>query len=381
LIVAGLMSGTSLDGIDVAIVEITGDGWDKKVRTLAHSSTSYTPSVRRALLAVSNSDTHTSKIGLLHFLLPELYAKAVRQLCTKSHVPLASLELVGCHGQTVLHIAEPVRFLGTSVNCTLQIGDGSVLAERLGVPVVSDFRPRDMAAGGQGAPLVPFMDYLLLRHKKRGRVALNIGGIANITAIPAGAAASKVTAFDTGPGNMVMDALVSTHTEGARLYDRNGAIARRGKVSGWLLRILLRDAFFRKAPPKSAGREEYGGEFIEHLLKTRLPIEDLIATAAALTARTISNAIRQYVTPHMKVHDLIVSGGGAHNSFVMELLAADLPGVTVMRSTEFGIDIDAKEAIAFAVLAYETFHHRPANLPSATGAKRPVILGKISPGR
>jgi anhydro-N-acetylmuramic acid kinase len=213
LIVAGLMSGTSLDGIDVAIVEITGDGWDKKVRTLAHSSTSYTPSVRRALLAVSNSDTHTSKIGLLHFLLPELYAKAVRQLCTKSHVPLASLELVGCHGQTVLHIAEPVRFLGTSVNCTLQIGDGSVLAERLGVPVVSDFRPRDMAAGGQGAPLVPFMDYLLLRHKKRGRVALNIGGIANITAIPAGAAASKVTAFDTGPGNMVMDALVSTHTE------------------------------------------------------------------------------------------------------------------------------------------------------------------------
>jgi anhydro-N-acetylmuramic acid kinase len=373
------MSGTSLDGVDVAIVEITGEGWDKRVRTLAHSSTPYSPSVRRTLLEVSNTDTHTSKIGLLHFLLPEIYAKAVKRLCAKEHIPLSKIELAGCHGQTILHIATPVRFLGASVNCTLQIGDGSVLAERLGVPVVSDFRPRDMAAGGQGAPLVPYVDYLLLRDKKRGRVALNIGGIANITAIPPGAPASKVIAFDTGPGNMVMDALVSRHTVGKKLYDRHGEIAKRGKISRWLLRILLRDPFFRKSPPKSAGREEYGGEFIDHLLSTHLPIEDLVATAAALTASTVANAIRRYVLPAMKVHDLIVSGGGAHNEYMMSLIAAELPDVAVAPSSEFGIDIDAKEAIAFAVLAHETWIGQPSNLPSATGAKGAVVLGKISP--
>jgi len=379
LIVAGLMSGTSLDGIDVAIVEITGEGWDKRVRTIAHGSTLYSPSVRRALLEVSNAETHTSQIGLLHFLLPEIYAKAVKRLCAKEHIPLSTIELVGCHGQTILHIGVPVRFLGASVNCTLQIGDGSVLAERLGVPVVSDFRPRDMAAGGQGAPLVPYVDYLLLRDKKRGRVALNIGGIANITAIPPGAPASKVIAFDTGPGNMVMDALVATHTGGKKLYDRGGELARRGKISRWLLRILLRDPFFRKSPPKSAGREEYGEEFIDHLLSTHLPIEDLMATATALTASTIGGAIRRHVMPKMKVHDLIVSGGGAHNDYLLSLIAEELPELEVRRSSEFGIDVDAKEAIAFAVLAHETWNGQPSNLPSATGAKGAVVLGKISP--
>jgi len=374
------MSGTSLDGIDVAIVEITGQGWNKKVTTLAHSTTPYSQAVRGALLAVSNAGAHTAQIGLLHFLLPELYAKAVRGLCLKAGIPLRSLQLVGCHGQTILHIADPTRFLGCRLNCTLQIGDGSVLAERLSVPVVSDFRPRDMAAGGQGAPLVPCVDYLLFRHRKRGRVALNIGGIANLTAIPASAPPSKVIAFDTGPGNMVMDQLVSIHTRGARRYDRDGVIARGGKISRWLLRILLRDPFFRRQPPKSAGREEYGEEFVEHLVSTRLPMEDLVATAAALTASTIALGIRRHVMPVMPVHDLVVSGGGVHNRFVLNLLASELPNLSIHSSAEFGVDPGAKEAIAFAVLAYETWHGRPSNLPSATGASHPAVLGKISPG-
>ncbi len=374
------MSGTSLDGIDVAIVEIEGEGWEKKVRTLAFAFTPYPPAVRRALLAVSNTQTHTAQIGMLHFLLPELYAKAVRAVCAKKRVSIRKIALAGCHGQTILHIGTPVRFLGSRIRCTLQIGDGSVLAERLGIPVVSDFRPRDMAAGGQGAPLVPYMDYLLLRDKQRGRVALNIGGIANLTAIPADEPHSQVIAFDTGPGNMVIDALVERHTRGGRKFDRNGEIAARGKVSRWLLRLLLRDAFYRKHPPKSAGREEYGEKFIEHLVSTRLRMEDLIATATALTASTIAQGIQRMVLPKMNVHDVIVAGGGVHNPVLMNMLAEQLPGLRICSISEFGVDPDAKEAVAFAVLAHETWTKQPSNLPSATGARHPVILGKISPG-
>jgi anhydro-N-acetylmuramic acid kinase len=374
------MSGTSLDGISVAIVELSGEGWNKQVKTLAHGTTPYPKQIREGILAVSNANTHTSQIGLLHFLLPELYAKAVKALCTRAKIALSRLELVGCHGQTILHIPSPTRAFGKRLRCTLQIGDGSVLAERLGVPVVSDFRPRDMAAGGQGAPLVPYVDYLLFRDKKRGRVALNIGGIANVTAIAPNSKPDDVIAFDTGPGNMVMDQLMSRLTRGTRSYDRNGATARKGTVSRWLLRILLRDPYYRKEPPKSAGREEYGEQFVQHILGTRLPKEDLLATATALTASTIAQGIRKHIMPHMPVDDLIVAGGGVRNRFLMDLIGEELPGVHVASSTEYGVDSDAKEALAFAILASETWAGSPSNLPSATGASHPVILGKISPG-
>lgn len=380
MIVAGIMSGTSLDGITVAIVELSGEGWNKQVKTLAHATTPYPKPVREAILAVSNTNTHTSQIGLLHFLLPELYAKAVKRLCATAKIPCGKLDLVGCHGQTILHIGAPTRALGRKLTCTLQIGDGSVLAERLGVPVVSDFRPRDMAAGGQGAPLVPYVDYLLFRDKKRGRVALNIGGIANVTAIAPNARPEEIVAFDTGPGNMVMDQLVFKLTRGLRSYDRNGASARQGTVSRWLLRILFRDPYYRKAPPKSAGREEYGEQFVQHILSTRLAKEDLLATATALTAGTIALGIKKHVLPRMPVDDLIVSGGGARNAFLMQLIAEELPGVRVVNSSEFGVDSDAKEALAFAILASETWAGAASNLPSATGATHPVVLGKISPG-
>jgi anhydro-N-acetylmuramic acid kinase len=252
----------------------------------------------------------------------------------------------------------------------LQIGEAAVIAERTGVPVVSDFRTRDIAAGGQGAPLVPFVDGLLFGHPRRTRIALNIGGIANITVIPAG------IAFDTGPGNMAIDALVREYTGGRQNFDRGGRIAAQGNLDRALLDDLLADPYYRKQPPKSAGREQYGAEFVARLKQTGLPLPDLIATATVLTAATIAMAVATAAAP-CTPDELIVSGGGAHNLQILAHLAALLPGVAMATSADYGIDVDAKEAVAFAILAYQTWRRKPSNLPSATGARHPVILGKI----
>ncbi|MBN8734020.1 MAG: anhydro-N-acetylmuramic acid kinase [Acidobacteria bacterium] len=354
MIVAGIMSGTSLDGIDVAIVDMPS------ARLLDFRSRSYSAALRRRLLAVSNAECHTRDIARLHFELAELYAKAIPQ----------RVDLIGCHGQTIYHEGR---------RATLQIGDGSVLAARAGAPVVCDFRPADIAAGGEGAPLVPFVDYRFFRHPRRTRVALNIGGIANITIIPAripaGASLDDVIAMDTGPGNMVMDALAAHATNGRLRYDRDGRMAARGHVNRPLLSQLLRAPFYRRRPPKSAGREEYGAQFVTRLLATGLPVNDLLSTAAALTATTIAHAIQRFSTT--PADDLIASGGGARNPFLMAQLAAFLPGVRMAMSSEFGLDAHAKEAIAFALLAYETWRKRPSNVPSATGARYASILGKL----
>ena len=349
--VAGVMSGTSLDGIDVAVVEIHG----RRVSTIGSQSTPYPEEVRGALLAVSNATAHTGEISRLNFLLGELYARAILRACRR----YGPVDLIGCHGQTIYHQG------GAS---TLQIGEAAVIAERTGVPVVSDFRTRDIAAGGQGAPLVPFADCLLFGSARRTRVALNIGGIANITVIPAG------IAFDTGPGNMVMDALTREHTGGRQNCDRNGRIAAQGNVNRPLLDRLLADPYYRRKPPKSAGREQFGAEFVARLKQTGLPLADLIATATVLTAATIAMAAAPY-----QAGELIVAGGGAHNPQILGHLAAFLPGVAIALSSDYGVDVDAKEAIAFAVLAYQTWRHKASNLPSATGARRAVILGKITP--
>lgn len=370
------MSGTSLDGIDVAIVDIRGL---RRISTAAFNSVPYPKPVRDALLGVSNANTHTSAISRLNFALGELYARAVLDTCRRKGIPLASLELIGCHGQTIYHEGEPAPFLGMAVPNTMQIGEAAVIAERTGIPVISDFRPRDIAAGGRGAPLVPYVDYLLYRSRSRGRVALNIGGIANITAIPPQARPEDVIAFDTGPGNMVIDALVSRYTGGKLGFDRGGRIARQGSIDRRLLGRLLNQPYYRAAPPKSAGREQFGAAFVERLLATGLPLPTLTATATALTAASIAEGIERFVRPRMPVDELIVSGGGAHNPTLMAHLAAFLPETALARSSDFGIDVDAKEAIAFAVLAYETWRGRPANLPSATGARRPVVLGKLTP--
>jgi anhydro-N-acetylmuramic acid kinase len=351
--IAGVMSGTSLDGIDVAIVEVLG----RRIRTIGFLSTPYTEATRTAILAVSDAVTHTSAISRLNFQLAELYARAVLRAVRR----FGPVDLIGCHGQTVYHEGR---------SNTLQLGEPAILAERTGLPVVANFRARDIAAGGQGAPLVPYVDYLLFRHPTRTRVALNIGGIANITVIPPAAAPEDVVAFDTGPGNMVIDALAR---EMGQPYDRGGKIAASGKVDTALLDELLADAYYRRRPPKSAGREQYGAVFVARLKATGLPLPDLISTATVLTAATIAMAVGS------RTADLIISGGGVHNSQIVAHLAGFLPAASISTSTDHGIDADAKEAISFAVLAHETWRRKPSNLPLATGARRAVVLGSITP--
>lgn len=345
--VAGIMSGTSLDGVDVAIVDIAG----KRIHTVAHSTTPYSDAVRRRILKAQSA----ADISRLNFELGELYAKAVIKTCKRGKIAVESLNLIGSHGQTIYHEGG-----GRSAN-TLQIGEASVIAERLGVPVVSDFRTRDIAAGGQGAPLVPFVDALLFS----GGVALNIGGIANITILPSG------IAFDTGPGNMVIDQLTERLTHGKQRFDRNGAIAANGHINSPLLDSLLADKYYKAKPPKTVGREQYGSPFVDRLVATGIALEDLIATATALTAATIAAAIPP-------ASEVIASGGGTHNRQLMAQLAAFLPASRITTTAEFGIDPDAKEAIAFAILAHRTWHRRTGNLPAATGARRQVILGKVT---
>ena len=353
--VAGIMSGTSLDGIDVAVVDIHKG----RVTVVKHFTVPYAPEIRQAILDVSNAQTTTGDISRLSYRLGELYAKALRGL---------SIELIGCHGQTVYHQgAKPVN--------TMQIGEPAILAERTGVPVVSGFRARDIAAGGQGAPLVPFADWLLFQHKKRSRVALNLGGIANFTWLPAGATREEAIAFDTGPGCMVMDALTGALTGGRETFDRHGAIASGAHVNRKLLDELLRDRYYARKPPKSTGREQYGREFVARLTSTGTAIPDLIATATALTAATVALGINRFAPG---AEELIVSGGGAHNRQLMGNLMALLPELRFSTTDDYGIAGDAKEAVAFALLAHRAWHGKTGNLPGATGARRAVVLGSIT---
>ena len=359
--VAGIMSGTSLDGIDVAIVDIEG----KRITHLAHSITPYSNSIRQRILAASSA----ADISRLNFMLGELYAKAVVGTCKRAAIPLESLELIGSLGQTIYHEGQ-----GSAPN-TLQIGEASVIAECLGIPVISDFRTRDMAAGGKGAPLVPFVDFLLFASPKLNRVALNIGGIANITVLPRAATPDQVIAFDTGPGNMVIDQLTGRMTNGKQRFDRHGSIAAKGHVNRPLLDSLLAAAYYKTKPPKTAGREQYGQDFTNSLIEIGLATEDLIATATALTAATIAAAITRFAPG---TEELIAAGGGTHNRQLMAQIAAYLPDCRITTTAEFGIDTDAKEAIAFAILAHRTWRRQTGNLPSATGARKPVILGKVT---
>jgi anhydro-N-acetylmuramic acid kinase len=397
LIVAGIMSGTSADGINVALVRI---GESRRSRTgsysrpdeqeyprhtielLGHAEYPYPRPVRNAVLAAMNAKSaRVADLARLNYLLGELYADAVLAAQKTFRV---KAELVGCHGQTLYHQGEAKVFLGRKVSATWQTGEGAVISARAGVPVVSDFRPADLGAGGKGAPLVPYLDYTLFRDGHLGRVAQNIGGIANLTAIPAGAAPSAVFAFDTGPGNMVIDAV--TQELCGRPYDRDGAIAASGKVLEVPLQTFLRAKFFRQAPPKTAGREEFGREFASEFVQRcgRARKQDVVATATALTACSITNAVSRFViakaTSKASYAEMIVSGGGAKNKTLVRMLRELLlPLKLRLRfSDDFGLPSSAKEAVAFALLAYETWHQRPSNIPTATGAKRPAVLGKIS---
>ncbi len=398
MIVAGIMSGTSADGIEVALVKITEPGEvpperrsrsDKRARAqhnseiqlrlLGHASFPYRTVVREAVLSAMNATSASvGDLARLNFLLGELYADAVLAAQRKFRV---RAELVGCHGQTLFHQGERQRYLGRPVAVTWQTGEGALIAARVGVPVVSDFRPADMAAGGKGAPLVPYLDYLLYRDSRIGRIVQNIGGIANLSAIPAGANAAKLIAFDTGPGNMVIDAVMERLLH--KPFDRNGEVAASGRVLEKVVDRLLREKFFQKKPPKTAGREQFGREFARAFISRcgRAPKEDIVATATALTARSIAAAISKFVLPGNRTYrELVVSGGGANNATLLAMLANEVRplGLSLRLSDEFGLPAAAKEAAAFALLAYQTWHRRPSNVPSATGARRPAVLGKIS---
>jgi anhydro-N-acetylmuramic acid kinase len=350
-----MISGTSADGIDAALVDIRG----AKLRVEAFETIKYPKKVREAILAASNAPSiSVREISRLNFQVGELFASAALKVCGRRKPAL-----IGSHGQTIFHEGRA---------STLQIGEPAVIAARTGVTTVGDFRVADIAAGGEGAPLVPFLDYRLCRHRTRSRVALNIGGIANVTLIPAGAGPERVLAFDTGPGNMVLDALVMHFTKGKSKFDAGGAWAAQGSVNPSLLERLMRDPYFRRQPPKTAGREQYGREFVERLLREKLAPQDLIATVTALTVTSIAAGIGGF-----PVDDLLVSGGGVHNRVLIGSLIGHFPRARLFRAEDFGIPGDAKEAVLFALLAYETFHQRPGNIPAATGARRAVVLGKI----
>ena len=393
MIVAGVMSGTSADGVNVAVVRIEEPRSPKNLSRrgqsrgqecprhtlLAHEEYPFPARVRRMILEMMNAElASVADLARLNFLLGELYAEAVAKTARKHRAKVA---LVGCHGQTLYHQGVPASFLGRKLAVTWQTGEAAVIAARLGVPVVSDFRPADMAAGGKGAPLVPFLDYFLYRDQRVGRIAQNVGGIANLTAIPAGATSRQIVAFDTGPGNMVIDAVMQELFD--RPYDRDGKVAGSGQALETVIRQLMRAPFFRQRPPRTAGREQFGREYVSRFLQlcSGAGKPDVVATATALTARSIADAIQRFVLPRQKSYrELIVSGGGAKNPTLLAMLRSELAplGIELRFSDEFGIPTEAKEAVAFAVLAHETWHRRPSNVPSATGAKRAAILGKIS---
>jgi anhydro-N-acetylmuramic acid kinase len=326
--------------------------------------------------------TSVADLARLNFLLGELYSDAVMAI---QHQFRVKADLIGCHGQTLYHQGEPQRFLGRKLAATWQTGEAAIVAARVGTPVVSDFRPADIAAGGKGAPLVPFLDYLLFRDPHVGRIVQNIGGIANLTMIPAGASARQVIAFDTGPGNMVIDAV--TEKLFRQPFDRGGKIAASGKVLDLIIRQTLRRDFFRINPPKTAGREEFGREFVREFFRSCKGSrkQDIVATATALTAQSIAYAVQRYAPRSRSVRkpafqEMILSGGGAKNFTLVAMLTDQLAplGLRLRFSDEFDLPSAAKEAVAFAVLAHETWHRRASNVPSATGAKHAAVLGKIS---
>ena len=382
--VIGMMSGTSADGIDAALVEVAGAPPALTTKFGGYFHSAFRPFVRERILRLANGAAAAmAEISELNFLIGQEFASTAIAACRKWGVAPKDIDLIGSHGQTVFHQGAKAKYQGkVRIPSTLQIGDISLIAARTGITTIGDFRPADMAAGGQGAPLIPFADYLLYGDSVRGRVALNIGGIANVTVIPARAKPEEVFAFDTGPGNMIVDALVEQSSRGRASFDRDSRMALSGRTIPELLVRLMREPYLRQKPPKSTGRELFGEAYARDLLewgkRHHASAADVIRTATIFTPMSIADAFRRFIVPGTHVEELIVAGGGAHNPLMMAQVAASLPGVEVVSASRFGVPGEAKEAFGFALLAHETFHGRPGNLPSATGAKHPAVLGKIA---
>ncbi len=380
-LVVGLMTGTSADAVDAALVRFHGQGLNARHELLAYEETPLDDALRREVLQVAAADTlPLERVMRLDVALAEAYAQVVDSLLERSGVRRSDVEAIGCHGQTVRHVP---RSPGSRA-LTLQIGSASTLAERTGFTVVSDFRTRDTAAGGEGAPLVPLADWWLFRSEDESRVLLNLGGMANVTHLPRGGGLADVLAFDTGPGNAVLDGLVGEATAGLARHDDGGQMAARGRASEALLNELLADPFFDQPPPRSTGRERFGHRYVVRLREMGealgLSLEDTLATAAELTAASVARAVRRFLVPRHGVDAVFVSGGGVRNATLMVALRRNLEGLRVERLDDIGVRADAKEALAFALLAHVTLSGEPGNVPGATGAAHRVPLGTVTPG-
>jgi anhydro-N-acetylmuramic acid kinase len=383
--VVGLMSGTSVDGIDAALIEITGDPYDGAIRLIEFENKPFPDSVKTEIFQLFHIENATvDKVGSMNVLLGELYAQAAMSVIHKAGLKLTDIDYIGSHGQTIYHHPQREHKDGASIGYTVQIGEGAVIANRTGIPCVSDFRVADMAVGGQGAPLVPFTEYILYRKENKTILLQNLGGIGNITVLPAACSADEVYAFDTGPGNMIIDGLISRFTTNEKTMDEGGAIAAKGNINESLLTLLCKNDYFKRKPPKSTGRELFGDAYIEQLYQTilmeRISLEDAIATATDFTAWSISDSYCNFILPIYSAAELIIGGGGSYNATLVSMIRKRMEphGIQVILQEDLGLCSDAKEAVAFALLADCTMAGKCNNLPYVTGADRPVILGKIS---
>lgn len=379
-IIVGLMSGTSADGVDASIVRIKGHSKNSKIELIYHYHYEYPSEIKELIHRLFDSESVSiSLLSNMNFLLGEIFANTVIEAINKAGLSQNNVDLIASHGQTIFHSPYPQELGNFCISSTLQIGEGAVIAERTGITTICDFRVRDIAVGGQGAPLVPFADWILFTNKEFNRGVLNIGGIANITILPRDADIDDVLAFDTGPGNMVIDEIVRVISNGRLNFDKNGDIARKGKASSKLLEEALSHPYFALSPPKSTGREVFGRAFAISFYKRgkslSLSDEDIVATATALTAVTIADSVSQF-----GIEELIIGGGGTYNTYLIEQIKNLLPEIRIKTHEDFGIPNQAKEALAFAILANEVVFNSPNNVPSATGARKKVILGKVIPG-
>ena len=382
--VIGLISGTSCDGIDACLAKITGNGSSTEIEIIEFETYPYKNEIRELIFDASNEQTGTvDKICQLNFILGRLFADAAVQIAGKSSIPISDIDIIGSHGQTIYHISSLKEKADKKVRSTLQIAEPSVIARETGVTTVGDFRTGDIAAGGEGAPLVPYADFILFGKDGIDRAIQNIGGIANVTFLPAGCSINEIIAFDNGPGNMIIDCFVEIITDGRLKYDKDGELASKGKLNQGLLERLCSHPYLSIPPPKSTGREDFGIQFsdnlYEELKRDNVDVFDTINTVTAFTAKTISDSYRKYIQPSYKISEVVMSGGGVYNPILFQYLKDYLGDMRIRKVEEFGIPSDAKEALAFAILANETICGNTGNVPSATGARERVVLGKIIP--
>ncbi|GCF71813.1 anhydro-N-acetylmuramic acid kinase [Bacillus paranthracis] len=376
--IAGVMSGTSLDGIDVALVRIEGSGVDSKVKLIHFTTVPFRNDIKSEIQqALSIENSNVQLICSLNFKLGLCFANAVKEVCKEANFSLEQLDLIGSHGQTIYHQPEQD---GNRIPSTLQIGEPAVIAYDTNTTVISNFRTMDMAAGGQGAPLVPYSEIILYRHTTKNRLLQNIGGIGNVTVIPSQKSDQNVIAFDTGPGNMIIDEVCQRLFQ--LPYDQNGNIAKQGVVVEEILTYCMNHSFLKMNPPKSTGREQFGEEFVSQLLKRyeKYSKENILTTVTMFTASSIVHHYKEFILPYYEIDEVILGGGGSYNNTLVEMIRYGLKDekCTIFIQEDIGYSSEAKEAIAFAILANETYHRNPSNVPSATGAKKSVVLGNVT---